>query len=360
MSNEIDIRNDGALVRERSGIIPADNETVKVLRVSRDDRGPDFKRMLAAALQLFSAADLIGKIEKGAEFVVQVPAQYQADLRSGALEMMHSAKSGKTWATLVRKLPDGRQKIVCNCSITEQMRVQGSAIQDLAGVYQNMALQHQLAELSEQVAAIYDTVRRIEQGQMDDRIGKLLSGRNDALQALKNPNMEDRKRELELARSKISEAQQQIGQAFKSRVEGFKRIPENRFQRLFCEIKSPTTHYMKRQDEEFGKLQEYFEFYLRATQLLAWTYSVVGDTTRAESTFEQGVTFLRSINFGNVRTLDHIYPRKSMADAFYHRSIPYMRAEKAACLEEARPYEYVQLTVSSEELLEVMQNGKAL
>lgn len=147
-------------------------------------------------MQLLSAVDIIGKIQKGAEFIVQVPAQYQAELQAGALEMMHGAKSGKTWATLVRKLADGKQEIVCNCPITEQMRLQGNPVQNLSGVYQNLYMQQKLAELSEQVQEVYDAVLRIEQGQMDDRIGKLISGRNDAMRALENPKSEAREREL--------------------------------------------------------------------------------------------------------------------------------------------------------------------
>ena len=269
MPNEIVPHDNDALVQETEAIIPADDNTIKVLRLSHHGKGHDYKKMLAAAIQLFSAADIIGKIQKGAEFIVQVPAQYQAELQAGALEMMHGSKSGKTWATLVRKLADGKQEIVCNCPITEQMRVQGSPIQNLSGVYQNLYMQQKLAELSEQVQEVYDAVLRIEQGQMDDRIGKLISGRNDVLLALENPKGEARERELELARSKISEAQSQIGQVFKSRIEDFKPIPESKLARRFKEILSPSTSYMKKRDEEFGKLQEYFEFYLRATQLLA-------------------------------------------------------------------------------------------
>ena len=360
MPNEIVPHDNDALVQETEAIIPADDNTIKVLRLSYHGKGHDYKKMLAAAIQLFSAADIIGKIQKGAEFIVQVPAQYQAELQTGALEMMHGSKSGKIWATLVRKLADGKQEIVCNCPITEQMRVQGSPIQNLSGVYQNLYMQQKLVELSEQVQEVYDAVLRIEQGQMDDRIGKLISGRNDVLRALENPKGEARERELELARSKISEAQSQIGQVFKSRIEDFKPIPESKLARRFKEILSPSTSYMKKRDEEFSKLQEYFEFYLRATQLLAWSHSVVGDIDRAKIVFEQSVSFLRTINFGNVQTLDYIYPRNSMDDAFYHQSVPYLKAEETVCLDEAQPYEFVQITVSSEDLEEVLADGEAV
>lgn len=360
MPDEVSVHNDNAAIEKSCSIISLDDKNVKVLKLSSCDKTPNFKGMLAAAFQMFGAADIIGKIQKGAEYIVQVPVQYQTELQAGALEMMHGAKSGKTWATLVRKFSDGKQEIVCNCPITEQMRTKGNPIQNLSGVYQNLYMQQKLAELSVQVQEVYEAVLRIEQGQMDDRIGKLLSGRDDIQRALENPKTEARERELELARSKISEAQHQIGQVFKSRIEDFKPIPKSKLTRRVREIMSPTTNYMKKCDQEFGKLQEYFEFYLRATQLLAWSYSVVGDTDRAEIAFEQSVSFLRTVNFKNVRTLDSIYPSRSMEDAFYHQSVPYMQEEQRVCLDEAKPYDFVQLTVSADELEEVFADGNAI
>lgn len=360
MLDEGSVRNDSAAIEKPCSIVSLDDKTAKVLKLSSCDKAPDFKRMLAAAFQMFSAADIIGKIQKGAEYIVQVPAQYQAELQAGALEMMHGAKNGKTWATLVHKFADGKQEIICNCPITEQIRIKGNPIQNLSVVYQNLYMQQKLAELSAQVQEVYEAVLRIEQGQIDDRIGKLLSGRDDIQRTLENPKVEARERELELARNKISEAQHQIGQVFKSRIEDFKPIPKSKHARRIREIMSPTTNYMKKCDQEFEKLQEYFEFYLRATQLLAWSYSVVGDIGRAEIAFEQSVSFLRTVNFRNIWTLDSIYPPQSMEDAFYHQSVPYMQEEQKVCLDEAKPYDFVQLTVSAEELEEVFANGNAI
>ena len=65
MPNEIVPHDDDALVQGPEAIIPADDESVKVLRLSHRDKGHDYKKMLAAAVQLFSAADIIGKIQKG-------------------------------------------------------------------------------------------------------------------------------------------------------------------------------------------------------------------------------------------------------------------------------------------------------
>ena len=358
MANDMLPRDEDEVVQEPGEIIPENDDSVKVLRISSHDT--DFNRILAAAVQMFSAADIISKIQKGAEFVVQVPAQYQADLQAGVLEMMHGAKSGKTWATIVRKLADGKQEIVCNCPITERLGVQGSTIQSLAGICSALCMQQKLDYLTKKVQKVYDIVSGIEQRQRDNQIGTLLSGCADIRRALMNSDIEARKRELELARDKISTVQQQIAVNFKSRIEQFNPIPESKIIRWFREIQSSTADYIEGQDEEFGKLQEYFCTYLYATRLLGCSYSVVGEIERAEDVFEKGISFLNSINFENVRTLDYLYPERSMDDAFYYQPVQYMQAEKNTCLKEPRPYEYMQITVSSEELLEVIENGKGI
>jgi len=67
--------DNGELISQPTDIIPEDDESVKALRMTHRDKGPDFGRMLAAAVQLLNAADVIGKVQKGIEFVVQVPTE---------------------------------------------------------------------------------------------------------------------------------------------------------------------------------------------------------------------------------------------------------------------------------------------
>lgn len=344
-------------------LIPDENHSLKVLRLSRnDERGKpdDFRRLLAAAVQMFSGADLISKVKASMEYIVQVPAEYQADLASGALEMMHGESSGKTWATLVRKLENGKNEIVCNCPVAGEMRVKGNPVESMAGVYQNLHMQQKLAELSAQVQEVFEVVKRIEQGQTDDRIGKLLSGRDDMQRALQNPDKASKIREIELARDKISEAQGQIGQVFRSRIEDFKPIHQSKIVRTLQEIVSPRTNYESKRDEEFHRLEDYFEFYLRATELLASSYTVVGDLKRADMVYQQARSFLGSIDYHRISTLDYIYPKGSMLDAFYHQTDACIEDEKQLCLEEGKPFDFVQLTVTGDFLKEVLENAEAI
>ena len=346
--------------RQFGELISPEDRSLKVLRVSRENNkgtDGDFRRLLAAAVQMFGAADILSKVQAGIEYVVQVPAEFRADLASGALEMLHGEESGKTWATIVRKLANGKNEIVANCPIAEELRVKGNPVQDMTGVYQNLYMQQKLNELSEQIKEVYDVVKRIEQGQTDDRIGILMSGRDDMLIALQNPDKFERTQEIIEARSKISEAQHRIGQVLKSRIEDFKPVHRNPAIHVLREFASLRTNYMSKRDEEFQQLQDYFELYLRATEYLASSFLVVEDTARAETVYQQARSFLQSIDYKHLQTLDSIYPKGSMADAFYHQSEQYIEDEKQLCLEEAKPYDFVQIEIPGEYLKEVVANG---
>jgi len=351
------------LISNEGNLIPAEGTRFKVLRLSRDNNrgtGNDFRRMLAAAVQMFGAADIFSKVQAGVEYVVQVPAEYQADLASGVIEMLHGKESGKTWATLVRKLENGKNEIVANCPIIEEMRAKGNPVQDMTGVYQNLYMQQRLAELSAQVEEVFEVVKRIEQGQTDDRIGKLISGRDDMQRALHNPDKAGKLREIELARDEISEAQGQIGQVFRSRVENFKPVKRSRVIRDLRIFLSLRANYESKLDEEFHRLEDYFDFYLRATELLASSYTIVGDLTRADMVYQQARNFLQSIDFRRLRTLDNIYPKGTMLDCFYYQAPQFIEDEKQLCLEEAKPYDFVQITVPGGYLKEVVENGQEI
>lgn len=150
MDKEIIPQNDISIMDEPTDIVPIEGSAGKVFQLTpHSAHAQDYGRMLAAAVQMLNAADVVAKIQKGVEYVVQVPTQYQAALQEGAVELMHGAGSGKTWATLVRKLANGKQEIVCNCPIAEQIRIRGNPVQSIASTYQNLYLRQKLAEISE-------------------------------------------------------------------------------------------------------------------------------------------------------------------------------------------------------------------
>ncbi len=337
--------------------IQEEDGSIRVLHIEKEDRRKDFDRILSALIGAFDFAGIVHGIENGADYIVQIPSEFQKALQDNAVELLHGKESGQTWATLARRLPSGKYEFVCNCPIVKRAADRALSLHHLMEWYQKQQMQSKLDQLSEQVKDAYDAVLRIEQGQMDDRIGKLISGRDDIQRAIKNPNPEERRREMELARSKVSEAQGQVGQVFKSRVEAFEDIPGNVWARRWRELITASTSYMTKRDEEFDKLQDCFALYLRATQLLGWTYTLVEDTERASMVFRQAADFLKCVDYSHVKTLDALYPGQDMSEAFYHQPGSYIEAEEEFCLEACRPCDCIQISLTGEEMKGAIGSG---
>lgn len=100
---------------------------------------------------------------------------------------MQNAKTGKMWPSLMKVAKNGRTQVVTPLQIAEQTIVQGNSIQDLSMSYYNMLMQKQMAQLTAIVEETFIAVKRIEHGQMDDRIGLLEAGKNGIMLALSMP-----------------------------------------------------------------------------------------------------------------------------------------------------------------------------
>lgn len=330
-------------------------ECGKVLHITPETKGFDFQTLLGQVVQYVNMGEILAEIKAGTQYVVQIPAQFQAAYESGKLFIMQNQKSGKMWPTLMRIAEDGRQQVVTPLPITEQAIVQGNPIQELASSQHNLLMQQQMARLSDMIETTYRAVERIEHGQMDDRIGLLEAGKNGLILAMTLPEGDERNRQIDSSRQNLLVAQAQIGETLKRRAREFVALPKSGVVRFAREVAH--TGYLAEKRKEVLEMQEYYDLYLQSTKLLAASYAICGNLTTTEQTFRLSEATMKSIDFRKVRTIG--YQHKELSDMFYSAPVEYLAAERKVCLDEARRYDYVALEVSGEKLLEVLGNGQA-
>ena len=330
-------------------------ECGKVLHITPETKDFDFQTLLGQVVQYVNMGEILAEIKAGTQYVVQIPAQFQAAYESGELFIMQNQKSGKMWPTLMRIAEDGRQHVVTPLPITEQAIVQGNPIQELASSQHNLLMQQQMARLSDMIETTYRAVERIEHGQMDDRIGLLEAGKNGLILAMTLPEGDERNRQIDSSRQNLLVAQAQIGETLKRRAQEFEALPKSGAMRFAREVAH--TGYLAEKRMEVQEMQEYYDLYLQSTKLLAASYAICGNLTTAEQTFRLSEAMMKSIDFRKVRTIG--YQHQKLADMFYSDPVEYLAAERRVCLDEARSYDYVALEVSGEKLLEVLGNGQA-
>ncbi len=184
----------------------------RIATVDSHQPGLNVPAVLGHLAQYANLASITGSVKKGVQYMVQVPTHLQAALDAGKYTMLHGADSGKTWATIVEKLPSGKNEFIANCPIKEEAFYHGNPMQDTASSFANLQMQQQMAALAQMLGETYDAILRVEAGQKADRIGQLTAGRNGIIHALKLKDEESRRLQIVVARGSLQEAQSKIGE----------------------------------------------------------------------------------------------------------------------------------------------------
>ena len=217
------------LVEVKNEIIETSEEITPVVQfkewfVDSDLPQIPFRQLVNRALQDVNLASVISKIEKGTEYVVKVPLEFKKAYDEGKVFVAQNSETGILRPILAKYNDKGKYEFVSPMEMVERTTTQGrNALQGVADRYQNMAIQQQIAQLSELMEQTHEVVRRIEQGQYDDRIGLLNAGRNQILLALSDPEHIDMD-ELKAGRNNLQLGCAQIIETVHRRSNEFPKI----------------------------------------------------------------------------------------------------------------------------------------
>lgn len=328
----------------------------KILRIRKGQEGIDFKGILVRLSQYVNIGHSLTHIEKLKQYVVQIPLQYQKALDEGTYFINQNQTTGVMWPSLMEVKENGRWGFVDNLPIAEQELIRGNPMRDISMNFYQLALQEQIASIANAVERTYKAVERIEQGQMDDRIALLYSGQEQIQTAVTTFNdLDSMKQEVALGRKNVITAKYQLGMTLKRQIEEFEPIPEGWFKqwRLAFLHKG----IFDQRDDDFQKVQDYYELYLEATKLLAASYVVTGEMEAAKKAYMNSIDFMKSISFDTIRTIQFIHKPSEICDRFIYHPVTYIEAEQDDAREETREYDYMMIEATGEDLLEVLSDG---
>ena len=339
MNEELVSKNDLLTVNENG---------LKVAKINAAEHRTGIQNVLGQLAGMLDLTSVVAGMKKGTQFVVQVPTHLQVGLDSGKYSMMQG-KTGQTWATIVEKLPNGKNNIIANCPIKEEALYRGNPIQDLSQSLCNIQMQSQMAALAQKVEETYDAIIRVEKGQQADRRGQLAAGLNGIIFAMVMKDPEARKKDIANARQSLLEAQGKIGEALKDRVVDFKPIPRAKWEMALM----PWLHrkFAERKIAEYNAMLDLFNGYLRATQFVAGSYVVCNEMESARTVFDKCKKYLCEMDYGSVETIGYLCPRRK-DKLFFNNVEERITQWKKDSFDAAKPYDLIEIATKREELLE--------
>lgn len=323
--------------------------------LSIDDSGASVRDALNKVMQYFDVAETLRSVKASAEYVVQIPAQFQERYEAGEYFMMENMKNGNMWPNLMEIAEDGRNHIVTPLQVKKRGFIQGNPVQEIARSYQNLYMQQQLQQMSLLMEKALSKLEQIAKGQERDRTALLESGREQIYLALHGKDGSEKQHAIQLGRQSLSDGKYQILGALRQDIEDFRPIPKQYLVRQA--ILWVNKNYLNDKDDQFEKIEENYKLFLQATKMQAASYLLEGDEDTANRVFEMSLKELNKIDFQSLATIR--YSHKDRFEGFFDYMTETLQLEKQSCFDVAKQKECLLISMSGEELLEVIENGAA-
>lgn len=207
-------------------------------------------------------------------YIARFPKDVMEKMNEGQFDIMKS-KSGDLLSTIIDKTKPANKNIVHQLRLDQMDPAFAEKMRSLSSNVTNIAIQKQLADVTEMLSEIHSLSKDIKRGQVIDRIGLVMSGKSQFEQALEISSGNPQREQLMLnAVSSLNDGRSQLEMYFKEEAKNIPRIPNNKFL-LTMKCLFDTKFYNK-VENFYNELQESFEAYVYATNLLAAAYENIG------------------------------------------------------------------------------------
>lgn len=352
----------GELIKvEKHEITETENQESRIVSIdlTNADKGK-------AALLLNQVVDCY-QIHKNKMPDIKLEKRYYLDLTK---EMKDKLEKGECWFTekaangkpigQLRHRVDGKNVIMANPDvIAEQVPVAPNTDHRKLseGVYQ-MALQQQIAEMSQQLDEIQHAVKRIEEGQMDDRFAKIEAGEKTLRLAYRSADEKTRKELVANAVPMIQEGSEAIKKVIIRRVNGFEQIPSKR-SRLKLKMWMSPTNYVDKKNREFDEIQTCFEYYDRAQKLTAIACMMLEEPGAMEEVFFQQEKFIKSLETRKLKSIENIHYNIDFSGEWFYSPRRFLDETRLQYLDFTKEnYDAVSIEVTGQQMLEVLKDDK--
>lgn len=328
----------------------------KVIHSSDPNLKIPFNDVLDKVLGFINVNDIVENIQKGSEYVVQIPAEFQRQYESGEYWIMKNSETGKEWPTLVRMGEDSRQKIVTPLSIKKESFIQGNPVQDLTQQFQMARLQSTIQEQTQLLETICKGVKHIQNGQMNDRIALIEAGKKEIAFALQRSESDPhRQTAIEFGISQLCLGQEQIYAELKLQIEGFDIIPKQKILQLAQGIVH--SDYWDRKSEEYNSIVDLFELYRESTKYIAAAHILINEPQVVETVYSDAFAKLKELDYSNVQSIENMYSDEDYS-FFFKKDSKLLKKDKKECIKLSEKYEGLAIEVSGEQLLEAINHER--
>lgn len=345
MSNEIMTTPENGITEYRSqGTLPAklkDSITHALASITEE-------KVLSLISQSLESNELRKKaaemISKEAVYIAKIPKKLDGDFSAGLLDFMTDSKTGENLGVLV----NGKNRIQGHVNIE---RVTKNT--ELSANVASIALQQQVAQMTEVINDVRDRVIALQEGHDRDLYGSILGMHQQMIQMRDARSEETRKLLAVNAITSLNDVRGKIEAAVAHELETMPSVPDSDA-KIIWEITKDKT-FLQRAVESYDRVEELVSYYLSATQLLGYAYAFLGEENSFEDIFTPCGVLLDQVILQKLSSAEALY-NEEMSNTWYKDPANFMLRiqESAEQLFLPRDDDFIELEISGQKLLEAM------
>ena len=284
-------------------------------------------------------------INKETTYIARIPKKLKADMQMGLLDFMHDKKTGENLGMLV----DSKHKTKGYLRIDEANSV------DLTANLANIAIQQQLANMTEVINDVRSRVISLQEGHDADLFGSIKGMHHQLLQMRDAKNPETRKQLATNAITVINDIRGKLEMTILNVLKDIELVPGTD-RAIYWEI-TKNKNYLSDIIEKYDRVEELFSYYITATQLLGYTYAFLDEPLSYNDVFLPCKELVENENLKKLIAAEYIY-EETLNEKWYKNPEKYLvKIENASHDIFLENNDIVEIEITGEKVLEAIENG---
>jgi len=307
-----------------------------------EQKGISVLSVLANAEEI--SHEVVHFINKEATYIARIPKKLNDDMKNGLLDFMHDKITGEKLSVLV----DEKHKSRGYMRIDEINKV------DLASNLANIAMQQQLAQITEVINDVRARIISLQEAHDTDLFGSI-KGMHEQLLQMRDATDPETKRQLSTnAITVLNDTRGKIEATILNILHDIEPVA-NTDKAILLQI-AKNQNFLNDTLESYDRIEELFGYYVTATQLLGYAYAFLDEPRSYDDIFMPSMDFIEN-DYLKLVLAENLF-NESIGETWYKNPENFLHKIKNASQSVfLQNNEVIEIEVSGEKLLKVIKHG---
>lgn len=291
-------------------------------------------------------SEAVKVINKETTYIARIPKKLDAKMKMGLLDFMTDKKTGDNLGMLVDKKHKMRGYV----------RIDEASKADVASNLANIAIQQQLANMTEVINDVRSKVISLQEGHDADLFGSVKGMHQQLLQMRDARNPDTKKQLATHAITILNEVRGRLEATILNTLRDIESVPGT--ERTILIKIAMKKNFLSDTVEKYDRIEELFGYYVTATQLLGYAYAFLDEPASYEDIFTPSRELVENENLQKLTAAENLYEER-IGEAWYKNSENYLlKIESSSHSVFMESSDIVEVEVTGEKLLEAIEHGR--